>query len=163
MTPETTRPSPAYHRVLIPLDGSLLAEAALPFVRPLARPLGLEIALLRVVPNTIPHVVEGTRQVVADPSQQIAAEAEEYLCGVAERLTAEGFRVTTAVRTGEAAGEILAGARECGADLIGMTTHGRTGLGRLFFGSVAEAVLRRSEVPVFIVRATEDQTAHRAA
>ncbi len=178
-TPETTalqidRPAPledspsgapsAYHRVLVPLDGSPLAEAVLPFVSRLARPLGLEVALLRVVPMVAPTIVEGgTRQIIVDQGQRLAQEAEDYLRGVADRLVADGFRVSRAVRTGEAEAEIIAGARECQADLIGMMTHGRTGLGRLFFGSVAEAVLRHADIPVFVVRATEGQSASRAA
>jgi nucleotide-binding universal stress UspA family protein len=67
------------------------------------------------------------------------------------------------VRRGEPAGEILAAAREAKADLIAMTTHGRSGFGRLLFGSVAEAVLRQSEVPVFLMRQTEAQVGARAA
>jgi nucleotide-binding universal stress UspA family protein len=156
-TPET------YHRVLVPLDGSPLAEAVLPFMSRLARPLGLEIALLRVVPMVTPQIVEGGgRQIILDQGERLREEAEAYLRGVAARLVADGFRVTTTVRTGEAAPEIVAGARECQADLIGMMTHGRTGLGRLLFGSVAEAVLRHAAVPVFVVRATEAQLARSA-
>ena len=157
-TPET------YRRVLVPLDGSPLAEAVLPFVSSLARPLGLEIALLRVIPVVTPKVVEGgTRRIILDHGERLREEAEVYLRGVAGSLVADGFRVTTTVRTGEAAPEIVAGARDCQADLIGMMTHGRTGLGRLFFGSVAEAVLRHAAVPVFVVRATEAQLARSAA
>jgi nucleotide-binding universal stress UspA family protein len=157
-TPET------YHRVLVPLDGSPLAEAVLPFVSRLARPLGQEIALLRVVPMVTPKVVQGgNRPIILDQGERLREEAEAYLRGVAARLVADGFRVTTAVRTGAAAPEIVAGARECQADLIGMMTHGRTGLGRLFFGSVAEAVLRHAAVPVFLVRATEAQLARSVA
>lgn len=155
--------SPSYRRILVPLDGSPLAEAALPSVSSLARPLGLEIALLRVVPVIVPKVVEGRRQIVVDEGQRLAQEAEDYLRGVADRLAADGFRVFTSVRSGDAAAEIIAGAGECQADLIGMTTHGRTGLPRLFFGSVAEAVLRRASIPVFVVRETEAQAARRAA
>jgi nucleotide-binding universal stress UspA family protein len=157
-TPET------YHRVLVPLDGSPLAEAVLPFVSRLARPLGLEIALLRVVPMVTPKIVQGgTRPIILDQGERLREEAEAYLRGVAAGLAADGFPVSTTVRTGEAAPEIVAGARECQADLIGMMTHGRTGLGRLFFGSVAEAVLRHAAVPVFVVRATEAQLARGAA
>ena len=153
-----------YHRVLVPLDGSPLAEAALPFVSSLARPLGLEIALLRVVPTVTPKLVAGgNRQIILDQGERLREEAEAYLRGVAGPLVADGFRVTTTVRTGEPAPEIVAGAGECQADLIGMMTHGRTGLGRLFFGSVAEAVLRHAAVPVFVVRATEAQLARSAA
>ena len=56
---------------------------------------------------------------------------------------------------GDPAREILAGAAETGADLIAMTTHGRSGLGRLLLGSVAQAVLRRADIPVFLMRLTE--------
>ena len=117
-----------YHRVLVPLDGSPLAEAVLPFVSRLARPLGLEIALLRVVPMVTPKIVQGgTGPIILDQGERLREEAEAYLRGVAAGLVADGFPVTTTVRTGEAAPEIVAGARECQADLIGMMTHGRAG------------------------------------
>lgn len=99
-TPET------YHRALVPLDGSPLAEAVLPFVSGLARPHGLEIALLRVVPKVTPEIVRaGTREIILDQGERLREEAEAYLRGVAARLVADGFRVTTTVRTGEAARE----------------------------------------------------------
>jgi len=82
---------------------------------------------------------------------------------VAGGLRGRGVSVTMQVRFGEAVAEILAGAREVGADLIAMTTHGRGGLGRLLFGSVAEAVLRQAEIPVFLMRQTKAQVAARAA
>lgn len=166
-TPETTASpsvsSPSFRRILVPLDGSPTAEAALPFASRLARPLGLEIVLLRVVPVTTPTIVEGRRPIVVDEGQRLTQEAEDYLRGVADRLMATGVRVSIAVRTGDAAAQIVAGARESQADLIGMTTHRRTRLGRLFFGSVAEAVLRRADVPVLVVRDSEAQPARRAA
>jgi nucleotide-binding universal stress UspA family protein len=150
-------------RVLVPLDGSPLAESVIPFVSRFARPLALEIALLRVIPAVTPHIVEGARQVVVDNSERLRQEADSYLRTIADRLSAEGFRVVTAVRVGDAATEIVAGARECQADLIAMTTHGRTGLGRLLFGSVAEAVFRRAHVPVLLMRATEAARTAKAA
>jgi nucleotide-binding universal stress UspA family protein len=67
-------------------------------------------------------------------------------------LRSQGVDAAWAVRHGRAADEILAAADESGADLIAMATHGRTGIGRLLFGSVAEAVLRRAPVPVFMIR-----------
>jgi nucleotide-binding universal stress UspA family protein len=69
----------------------------------------------------------------------------------------------TTVRTGEPPDEIIASAREVGADVIAMTTHGRTGLKRLLFGSVAEAVLRMADVPVFMLRAAQLEAAIRVA
>ena len=59
--------------------------------------------------------------------------------------------------------EILDGARDLNADLIAMTTHGRGGVSRLLFGSIAEAVLRQAEIPVFLMRQTKEQVAARAA
>ena len=73
------------------------------------------------------------------------------------------MRARGEVRRGEPAAEIAAAARDAGADLIAMTTHGRSGLGRLLFGSVAESVLRRAEIPVFLMRLTAAQVAERMA
>ncbi len=166
---EVTSPEPtasqapaSFRRVLVPLDGSPLAEAVLPFVSNLARPLALEILLVRIIPATMPTAVEGGRRII-NHTERLTAEADAYLRGVADRLCADGFSVLTAVRTGEAASEIVAGARECQADLIAMSTHGRSGLGRLLFGSAAEAVLRRADVPVLLVRSTGAAAATRAA
>lgn len=150
-------------RALVPLDGSPVAEAILPFVSRIAQPLGLEIALLRAVPRILPQIIEGSRMVPDNNMERLNQEADAYLRTIADRLSANGFRVLTTVRVGEPATEILAGARECEADLIAMTTHGRSALGRLLFGAVAEAVLRRAHVPVFIARATEAGEGRKAA
>ena len=152
-----------YRRALVPLDGSMIAEAIVPFILEIAGPLDMEVALLRVILPTPPVMVEGGGAMVVDDVEQLRASAEEYLASVATGLRARGVRATTQVRFGNAVGEILAGAREADADLIAMTTHGRGGLGRLLFGSVAEAVLRQAEIPVFLMRQTQAQVAARAA
>jgi nucleotide-binding universal stress UspA family protein len=152
-----------YRRALIPLDGSMIAEAIVPFILEIAGPLDMEVALLRVILPTPPVMGEGGGAMVVDDVEQLRARAEEYLASVATGLRARGVRATTQVRFGNAVGEILAGAREAEADLIAMTTHGRGGLGRLLFGSVAEAVLRQAEIPVFLMRQTQAQVAARAA
>jgi nucleotide-binding universal stress UspA family protein len=90
-------------------------------------------------------------------------ESRAYLKRHADDLSASGLAVRTAVRTGDPAAEIIRGAREYQADLIAMTTHGRSGLSRLIFGSVAEAVLRRASVPVFLTRLTEAEAGRHAA
>jgi nucleotide-binding universal stress UspA family protein len=113
----------SYKRVLVALDGSPSSEAVLRFLLEIAGPL------------------EGRRH-----------EAEEYLAPIAAGLRARGVDVTFQVRQGRPDEEILVAAREHGADPIAMATHGRTGLGRLLFGSVAEAVLRHATVPVFLIR-----------
>jgi nucleotide-binding universal stress UspA family protein len=157
------RELPVYRRALVPLDGSMIAEAIVPFILEIAGPLDMEVALLRVVVPAPPLVIEGSTHAVVEDMQKLRADAEEYLASIAAALRGRGVRVTTHVRTGEAVGEILAGARESEADLIAMTTHGRGGLGRLLFGSIAEAVLRQAETPVFLMRQTKAQVAARAA
>jgi len=151
-----------YKRALIPLDGSMVAESIIPFILEVAGPLDMEVALLRVLVPVPLMTVEGT-QVVIEDAGRLRADAEEYLASIAAELRAKGVRVTTAVRRGEPVAEILAGAREVDADLIAMTTHGRSGLSRLLFGSVAAAVLSHAEVPVFLMRQTAAQVAARAA
>jgi nucleotide-binding universal stress UspA family protein len=152
-----------YKRALVPLDGSVVAEGIIPFILDIAGPLDMEVVLVRVVVPIPPTVVEGSRHVEVEDVEKRRLEAEEYLKAIAAELRAKGVRVQIMVRRGETTLEIQAAAREAGADLIAMTTHGRSGLGRLLFGSVAEAVLRQSEVPVFLMRQTEAQVAARAA
>jgi nucleotide-binding universal stress UspA family protein len=152
-----------YKCALVPLDGSMVAESIVPFILEIAGPLDMEVALLRVVVPAPPIVVEGSSHVIVEDVEKLRTDAEEYLNSVAASLRGRGVRVTVQVRFGEAVAEILAGAREVGADLIAMTTHGRGGLGRLLFGSVAEAVLRQAEIPVFLMRQTKAQVAVRSA
>jgi nucleotide-binding universal stress UspA family protein len=152
-----------YKCALIPLDGSHVAEGIIPFILEIAGPLDMEVALLHVLVPTPLAVIEGASQAMIDDVEKSRTAAEEYLGPIAADLRARGVRVTTHVRRGEAVAEILGGARDAGADLIAMTTHGRGGLGRLLFGSIAEAVLRQAEVPVFLMRQTKAQIAARAA
>lgn len=151
-----------YRRALIPLDGSPLAEAIVPFILEIARPLEMEVVLLRVVQPIPPQVIEGSTHFVVEDIEARLGEAADYLAPLVADLAAKGVRGRPLVRRGEAATEIVAGATEAGADLIAMTTHGRSGLGRLLFGSVAEAVLRHSHVPVFLMRLSEQQAAQAA-
>jgi nucleotide-binding universal stress UspA family protein len=146
-----------FRRVVVPLDGSSLAEAILPFILDIAGPLDLEVDLVRVVQPIPPEVIEGSRHVVLEDVPARMREAAEYLASAAARLDTRGIRVRTDVRRGEPVTEIVAAAKDAGADLIAMTTHGRSGLGRLLFGSVAEAVLRQADLPVFLMRLTEKQ------
>jgi len=152
-----------YKRALVPLDGSMIAAAIVPFILEIAGPLDMEVALLRVVVPSPPVVFEGASPVIVDDIEKLRLEAEEYLAAIATALRARGVRVTIHVRVGDAVGQILAGAGEAEADMIAMTTHGRGGLGRLMFGSIAEAVLRQAEIPVFLMRQTKSQVAARAA
>jgi len=149
-----------YKRALVPLDGSPIAESIVPFILEIAGPLDLQITLVRVVVPTPSLAVEGA--VVFDDVEKLRADAEAYLAGVAAELRAKGVRVTTTVRQGEPVDQLLAAARDAEADLIAMTTHGRSGLSRLLFGSIAAAVLARAEIPVFLMRQTAAQVRARA-
>jgi nucleotide-binding universal stress UspA family protein len=151
-----------YRRAVVPLDGSLLAETVIPLILEIAGPLDMEVLLLRVVRPAIPVTIEGTTYMKVEDAETRQVDAEEYLAPVAVELRNRGVRVTTQVRRGEPTDEIVSAAKETGADLIAMSTHGRSGLGRLLFGSVAEAVLRQADIPVFLLRSTDKQVAARA-
>lgn len=144
-----------YKRALVALDGSPVAETIMPFILEIAGPLDLEVTLVRVNLPVRRTIVEGAAQPIFEDSEVARINAQEYLAPLAAELRRRGVRVNTQVRQGEAAAEILKAAHESNADIIAMTTHGRTGLGRLLFGSVAETVLRASELPVFLMRSTE--------
>jgi nucleotide-binding universal stress UspA family protein len=146
----------------VALDGSRVAEAMIPFILEIAGPLYMEVVLVRVNRPVVPAVIEGSRHVIVEDPETSRVDAEEYLAPLAVELRKKGVRVRTQVRRGQPSEEIVLAARETGADLIAMTTHGRSGFGRLLFGSVAEAVLRESRLPVFLMRVTEAQVAARA-
>jgi nucleotide-binding universal stress UspA family protein len=146
-----------YKRALVPLDGSPLAEGIIPFLLKIAGPLDMSIRLVRVLEPVSPAVGDGMRpSLIVDPETR-RREAEEYLATNAASLRARGVDVSWEVRNGRPDEEIVDAARASGADLIAMSTHGRSGLGRLLFGSVAEQVLRHAEVPVFLMRQTESR------
>jgi nucleotide-binding universal stress UspA family protein len=142
----------SHKRVLVALDGSTACEAVLRFLLQIAGPLDMTVLILHVREPIPPQVTEGTQHLVVDDVEARRREAEEYLAPIAAALRSQGVDTAWAIRRGRPADEILDAARESGADLIAMATHGRTGIGRLLFGSVAEAVLRRAPVPVFMIR-----------
>jgi nucleotide-binding universal stress UspA family protein len=153
-----------FRRVLVPLDGSAQAERALAPAMRLARPLGLEIVIVRVVRPIVTTGAEGTGRIPTNVVETLREEAESYLAEVVRRYDDGDVRLTTSLRFGDPAAEVAEAAREREADLIAMSAHGRTGVGRLLFGSVAQEVLRTASVPVLLVRATESATdAARAA
>ena len=142
-------------RLLVPLDGSAFAEAAIPRAAELARAFDWTVTLLRVVTPSTPVVVDPELQRPFLPEtllQQARSDAEQYLTSVATDLRREGLRVQLCLRVGEAAEAILDESRASGASLVVMATHGRTGLGRLLYGSVAAEVLHRGTLPLLLVR-----------
>jgi nucleotide-binding universal stress UspA family protein len=155
---------PVVRRVLIPLDGSELAEHILEPALALGAATQAEYTLLRVVQPMIPggHIpaiakVSGLREPLLKQLQALHrrdwTEAQEYLERVAERLRARGLTVQTRVVSQErAATAILEDASAHGADLIALATHGRGGPKRLLLGSVADKVLRGAATPVLVHR-----------
>jgi nucleotide-binding universal stress UspA family protein len=138
-----------FDKILVPLDGSLFAEAALPKAVELIRNNDeATLILLRAAEaSTLPGADPTDAQVT------VVREAEEYLETMAERLREDGVPgVRTSVWYGAAAPSILEAARRTNPDLIVMSTHGRSGIGRLIVGSVAESVLRRTRTPIFLIR-----------
>jgi nucleotide-binding universal stress UspA family protein len=135
--------------ILVPVDGSALAESAIAAAFDMARPGASTIILMQAAEaHTLPGVDPTDAQV------QIVGEAESYLAGVVERLTRQGVaNVQTSVWYGPAAPAIVDAVRLWKADLVVMTTHGRSGVGRLVLGSVAESVLRGTTVPILLLRA----------
>lgn len=150
-----------YKRALVPLDGSPVAESVLPFLMRIAGPLGMSVVLIRVLEPITPVVGDGMQTVVVDDIEARTREAGQYLAPVAAALRARGVDSSWEVWHGRPEREIVAAAA-VGADLIAMSTHGRSGLGRLLFGSVAEQVLRNADVPVFMMRETEARLAAKA-
>src|SRR4051812_46174122 len=160
-----------FRRVLVPLDGSDLADTILPHVCQLAANTALEVLLLAVVPppsslqlaeslhETIDkygYAVPQLDAMAAEQEWQLVAgdvgRAEAYLHERVQRLAADGVQARIVVRVGEAAAEIVRAADAEQADLIAMSSHGRAGLDHLLHGSVAEAVLRAAGRPLLLLR-----------
>jgi nucleotide-binding universal stress UspA family protein len=141
-----------HHTLLVPLDGSELAEAALTKAEELAAIMeGPRLLLLRAAEaHTFPGVDPTEAQV------KVVREAEQYLAAVADRLERKGIRnVQVSVWYGPPATSIVEAARFYKVDLIVMSTHGRSGLGRLILGSVAQSVIHGTTTPILLVRRPE--------
>jgi len=141
-----------FQRILIPLDGSPRAELILSQVDHFWRREASELVLVHSIFAT--SSASGSYE--STPSlEQRRDEAESYLHGVARRYTDVRAKVHTRVLEGSPAGAILDAAKREGATMIAMTTHGRTGILRWLMGSVADKVLRASDVPVLLLRAVD--------
>jgi nucleotide-binding universal stress UspA family protein len=143
---------PAAKKIFVPLDGSELADKVLDQAKALARELDGELVLFSAVwVEPVDNPLAYTRDLDA-----FSKMADDMLKAREEELSKEGVKASSFSQRGEAATLILEAAEECGADMIAMTTHGRTGVSRWLLGSVAERVLRASPLPVFLVRTTEE-------
>jgi nucleotide-binding universal stress UspA family protein len=136
-------------RILVPLDGSGLAESVLPTVATLAECLHANLILLHIIEEHAPQTVHG------EPHLTSTGDAEAYLAKLAERYSTRVPIETHVHGTEEnnVAQSIASHAEELQADMIALCTHGRSGLRRAVSGSIAQQVLRRAAAPVLLVRA----------
>jgi nucleotide-binding universal stress UspA family protein len=141
-----------YKKILVPLDGSDLARTALEEAEKLAKAFDAEIILFQVVPfMPIYGSPELVTPLIVDEKQKEAADT--YLVNLCQELEQRGLRAAAMVRTGQqVAIEIIDFAKEAGADLIIMCTHGRSGISRWVMGSVALKVVTRAETPILLIR-----------
>ena len=150
-----------YNRIVVSLDGSPVAEAALAPAIEFARLTGATIHLLRVVDDTwltrygvigLPVGAESAGDILAEEQD----DALRYLAVMRDQLAETGIPITTELRRGRAADEIRAAVAK--GDLLAIATHGRSGFSRIALGSVAEEVARRMQTPVLLCHAPKDDT-----
>jgi nucleotide-binding universal stress UspA family protein len=147
-------PSGNFSRILVPLDGSALAEEALPIAARIAAITGARVTLLRVI---VPRLVVGRPSFVVEFDAQLLADhqrdAERYMERMAERIRGSVRDVDVSVLLADGpAHAIIDWVEQHEADLVVMSTHGRSGFRRFMLGSVADKVLRGTDVPVLLTR-----------
>ena len=139
----------AVSQVVVPLDGSMLAEAALPYGAALAKQFGVRLALVRSV--YFPRIVGPSyaRETIDPQRQPLSTQASQYLREHIDRLSSDGLKVTEdIVADRDAAHAILS---QADGDLVVLSTHGRTGADRVLFGSVADKVVRGATGAVLVI------------
>jgi nucleotide-binding universal stress UspA family protein len=144
-----------YKKILVPLDGSDRAEGILPHVEELAKRFGSEIIFMRVVEGD--YFVPGYQEVVdisgyEQEYNRRKNEVETYLEDIKQRFNAKGISTRTIVSYDSVVQSILNTADKEEVDLITVASHGRSGLARAFYGSVASGVLNRIDRPLLIIR-----------
>jgi nucleotide-binding universal stress UspA family protein len=146
--------------ILLPTDFSECGNYALPYATSLARKFGASIIFLHVIEPIVPSVgYSGMTEPlpIADISDRLEDSAERELPKFAECEECAGLEVEEMIVHGEAASEIVRVAKDREIDLIVVSSHGRTGLGRILFGSTAEAVVRHASCPVLVVKPTQEK------
>ena len=148
-----------YTKVLVCLDGSALAETALPHAQTLASAEEAEIVLLRVSANPAAEFSFSDPGIAHTIVEEQEAETLAYMQSARGKLQRAGFRTSFLIRQGPIAETILHVAADCRADVIVISTHGRSGIKRWLLGSVADRVVTHSDIPVLLIR---PQTHHAA-
>lgn len=143
---------PSLSRVLVPLDGSLLAEYILEAGLAALGPSVTSIHLLQVIdPESSPSSLN-----VIDFIEETSDEAEDYIDDVASHLSELGYEVFCEVRAGNPEEEILNAGREARVDLIALATHAREGFSRVFFGSISERLAKSGTFPILLARPSDE-------
>jgi nucleotide-binding universal stress UspA family protein len=145
-----------YQKILIPLDGSELAECSLQHAKAIAQGCNVsDVIVLRVIEplstQTLSALAEAGDGSIRKAEEQNRQDAEGYVLKVTNNLRTQGIASQAVTVEGRGAEEILSYTEKNNVDLIVMSTHGRSGLSRFFFGSVAEKVSRHSRVPVLLL------------
>lgn len=146
-----------YETILVPLDGSMRAEAILPHVEELAHRYDAEVVLLRVIELT-PPIGAAERAYIMLRQRELnrqEKEAEAYLAGLQGVFREKGIRTRTRIGYGPVVEAIIHAAERDQADLIAIASHGRSGLSQVFYGSVAAGLLQRIDRPLLLVRSRE--------
>ncbi len=140
------------HNILVPLDGSLFAEAALANAKTLARTFHAKLHLFRVT-SIVPTATIYPQRIPLPSTlpEEVYALTEHYLTHIQEQLLQEGFHVDSHLGMGTPGDAILSHAEKISADLIAMSTHARTGVSRTVLGSTADHVVRAGNTPVLLV------------
>lgn len=153
----------ALKKILVPLDGSQLSETALPFAVELARGAGAQLQLVRVaetfrdeIPQNAPNLfASASYKSMLERFETQEQETRDYLSSVSERLSGDSINVTTEALSGDPYREIAGLSEREPTDLIVMATHGRGGITRWFYGSVADRLLTTTTLPILLVRPAE--------
>ncbi len=148
-----------YKRILVPLDGSHRAEAIIAHVEELASVLGAEVVFVQVLEPTAALVTpyDMVPYFDAEEAERRRQDADLYLRGILGRFRDKGLQAREVVVQGPVVRSILDVAEREDADLIAMASHGRSGLARVFYGSVAAGVLQQADRPLLIIRAPADE------
>lgn len=145
-----------YKKILVPLDGSDLAEKVLPHAVALAKDSRAEVTLLTVVQLSLGFTaakLEAIPEAAAERKTALRAEALTYLEKIQRDLKEQGVLARPVTLDGDVATQIIAYVEQEGFDLVAMATHGRSGIDRFVMGSIAEKVVRHTTKPVLLIRA----------
>lgn len=153
--------SKIYTTILVPLDGSKRAERILPYVEKMALGFSSQVVFLQVVETnfayTDPYGYTTDLGLEKAEREKLRGEAEAYLAGLKGEFREKGIQASFLVSDGPVVWMIIHVAEQVDADLIAMASHGRTGLARVFYGSVAAGVLHKVDRPLLLIRAEGEE------